>query len=73
MAVGDPHLVRRIERARLLTLRTANRLLAFIGDYAGDSDGARNPPRCPRYREPSREPRRAKKSEATTDQPRIRE
>ena len=40
MAVGDPHLVRRIEAGRSVTLRTADRFLAFIRDYAGDSGGA---------------------------------
>ena len=69
MAVGDPHLVRRIERGRSLTLRTADRVLAFIRDYAGNSGGARDPPRSPRQRKPSREPRRTRKSTETTDQP----
>ena len=70
LAVGDPHLVRRIERGRSLTLRTADRVLAFIRDYAGDAGGARDPPRRPRYRRPSRSPRRTRKSGATTEQPR---
>lgn len=70
MAVGDPHLVRRIESGRSLTLRTADRVLAFIADYPGDSGGARDPPHRPRYREPSKEPRRTKKSTATRHQPR---
>ena len=69
MAVGDPHLVRRIEGGRSLTLRRADRILAFVADYAGGSGGARDPPPRPRYREPSRGPRRGKKSEATRDQP----
>ena len=42
MAVGDPHLVRRIEAGRSLTLRRADRILAFIADYAGGSGGARS-------------------------------
>ena len=70
MAVGDPHLVRRIESGRSLTLRTADRVLAFIAGYPGDSGGARDPPHRPRYREPSKGPRRTKKSTARTDQPR---
>ena len=70
MAVGDPHLVRRIEAGRSLTLRRAGRVLAFIADYAGGSGGARDPPPHPRYRERSREPRRTRKSTETTDQPR---
>ena len=69
MAVGDPHLVRRIEAGRSLTLRTADRILAFIADYEG-SGGARDPPGRPRYRKPSRTRKRPKKSTARSDQPR---
>lgn len=54
MAAGDPSLVRRIERDCSLILRTADRILAFIGDYTGDSGGARDPPHRPRQRKPSR-------------------
>ena len=70
MAVGDPHLVRRMESGRSLTLRMADRVLAFIADHERGSGGARDPPRRPRHRKPSREPRRTKKSTAKTDQPR---
>ena len=70
LAVGDPHLVRRMERGRSPTLRTVDRVLAFIADYAGDPGGARDPPLRLRYRKPSREPRRTKKNTAKTDQPR---
>lgn len=70
MALGDPSLMRRIECGRSLTLRTADRILAFIGDYDGDSGGARDPPRRPGYREPPPSVRRAKRSTTTTDQPR---
>lgn len=69
-AVGDRNLVVQMERGRSPTLRTVDRVLAFIRDYAGDSGGARDPPSRPRRRKPSREPRRTKKSEARTDQPR---
>lgn len=70
MAVGDPHLVRRMESGRSLTLRTADRVLAFIASYAGGAGGARDPPRRSRHRKPTREPKRTNKSEATTDRPR---
>lgn len=70
MAVGDPHLVRRIEGGRSLTLRRADRVLAFIADHERSSGGARDPPLRPRCRKPSREPRRTRKSTETTDQPR---
>jgi len=70
MAVGDSALVHRIERGRSLTLRMADRVLAFIADHEGGSGGARDPPGRPRYRKPSRESRRPKKSTAKTDPPR---
>ncbi len=70
MAVGDPHLVRRIEAGRSVTVRTADRFLAFIRDYAGDSGGARDPPRRPRRRKPLPRAGRAERSTTTTDQPR---
>lgn len=69
-AVGDRNLVVQMERGRSPTLRTVDRVLAFIRDYAGDSGGARDPPRRPRHGKPSREPGRTKKSEATAEQPR---
>ena len=70
LAVGDPHLVRQMERGRSPTLRTADRVLAFADGYGRKSGGARDPPRGPLYRNPSREPRRTKKNLATTEQPR---
>ena len=68
MAMGDPNLVRRIERGRSLTLRTADRILAFAADYDGKSGGTRDPPRRPRYRKPSPGAGRTNRSRATTDQ-----
>ena len=70
MAVGDPHLVRRMERGRSLTLWMADRVLAFIADHERGSGGARDPPGRPRYRKPSRARKRPKKSTARSDQPR---
>ena len=70
MAVGDSALMHRIERGRSLTLRMADRLLAFIADPERGSGGARDPPSRPRYRKPSRERRSTKKSTTRTDQPR---
>nr|WP_310758572.1 AlpA family phage regulatory protein [Candidatus Palauibacter soopunensis] len=43
-AVGDPSLLRRIERGRSPSLRTADRVLAFIGDWELDPDSAGAPP-----------------------------
>ena len=70
MVLGDSGLMHRIELGRSLTLRTADRILAFIAKYDRESGGARDPPLRSRYREPSRGPRRTKKSEPTRDHPR---
>ena len=43
-AVGDPNLMRQIKRGRSPTLRTADRVLAYIASYKLDSGGARAPP-----------------------------
>ena len=69
MVLGDSGLMHRIERGRSLTLRTADRILAFIADYSGDSGGARDPPPGPRSRTPGRRPQRTTRGGATTDQP----
>ena len=45
LAVGDPSLVRQIERGRSPTLRTADRVSAFMDDWELDPGGARAPPR----------------------------
>lgn len=44
-AVGDPNLIRQIESGRSPSLRTADRVLAFIARTEGDSGAARDPPR----------------------------
>ena len=44
MAVGDPSLLRQIERGRSPSLRTADRILAFMAAYEPDSGAARAPP-----------------------------
>ena len=43
-AVGDPNLLRQIESGRSPSLRTADRVLAYIASYKLDSGGARAPP-----------------------------
>ena len=40
-AVGDPSLLRQIERGRSPSLRTADRILALMAAYEQDSGGAR--------------------------------
>ena len=69
-AVGDRNLICQMDRGRSPSLRTADRVLAFIADYDGDSGGARDPPLRPRYREPPPRAEGAKRSTARTDQPR---
>ena len=44
-ALGDPGLMRQIAEGRSPSLRTADRVLAFIAAYDGDSGGAQDPPR----------------------------
>ena len=58
-ALGDPNLMRQIGRGRSPSLRTADRLLAFIDTYDLDSGGARAPP-----------PRRRRWSRKSTSRPR---
>ncbi|MYA43958.1 MAG: hypothetical protein F4Z31_19695 [Gemmatimonadetes bacterium] len=55
MAVGDPNLMRQIGRGRSPSLRTADRILAFIAEQDGASGGGRDPPRRPRHPETERE------------------
>lgn len=43
-AVGDPSLMRRIDLGRSPSLRTADRVLAFIDGYDPDAGGARDRP-----------------------------
>ncbi|MDE0359422.1 MAG: hypothetical protein OXN92_17005 [Gammaproteobacteria bacterium] len=46
-AVGDPNLMRQIGRGRSPSLRTADRILAFIAEQGRASGGGRDPPRRP--------------------------
>jgi len=46
-AVGDPNLMRQIGRGRSPSLRTADRILAFIAEHDGASGGGRDPPGRP--------------------------
>ncbi len=68
-ALGDPNLVRQIDGGRSLSLRTADRVLAFMAEYDGDSSGARAPPRPARHRTPSPQARRTRRSREMTEQP----
>ena len=68
-ALGDPNLWRQIDRGRSLSLRTADRILAFMDDYDVDSGGARAPPRPERGRRSSSQARKTTSSRAMTEQP----
>ena len=68
-ALGDPNLMRQIDRGRSLSLRTADRVLAFMADYDPDSGGAQDSPRRRQRRMPSTRPRKTCKSRARTGQP----
>ncbi len=46
-AVGGPNLMRQIGRGRSPSLRTADRILAFIAEQDRASGGGRDPPRRP--------------------------
>ena len=68
MALGDPNLVRQIERGRSLTLRSADRVQAFMDAHDRDPQTARAPPR-PRRRMRTWA-RKTRRSIAMTEQPR---
>lgn len=42
-ALGDPNLMREVRRGRSPSLRTADRVLAFISEFDGESGGGRDP------------------------------
>ena len=65
-ALGDPNLVRQIDGGRSPSLRTADRVLAFVADYDLGSGGPRTPPRGHRRRKPSSRARRTRRSRAMT-------
>lgn len=63
---APPIPVRRMQAARAPWRRPANRVLAFMAAFDGDSGGARTPPRRPRQRKPSTRAGRATRSRAMT-------
>ena len=64
--LGDPSLLRQIERGRSPSLRTADRVLAFIDDCELGSGGARAPPRRPGGRRLATRARKTERSGAMT-------
>ena len=67
-ALGDPNLMRQLDGGRSLSLRTADRVLAFMAAYDLDSGGPRTPPRGQRRRKPSSRARRTRRSRAMSEQ-----
>ena len=67
-AVGDPNLMREIERGRSPSLRTADRVRAFIAGYKLDSGDARAPPDRPGGARRGARARKAKRSRAVSEQ-----
>jgi len=68
MALGDPNLMRQIDGGRSLTLRAADRVLAFIAGFGRESGGAREPPRRPRPRKPASRAKRTTRNRAMSEQ-----
>ena len=68
-ALGDPSLLRQIERGRSPSLRTADRILAFMAAYEQDTGGARAPPGRLAGPGPATRGRKANRSRAMSEQP----
>ena len=66
-AVGDPNLLRQIERGRSPSLRTADRVLAYIAGYDLDPGGAQASRGRTRRSRPGARARRTRKSGAETE------
>ena len=66
-AVGDPNLMRQIARGRSVSLRTADRVLAFIANHGTRADGTLDRRRAHRRRRPAWA-RKTRRSRATTKQ-----
>ena len=67
MALGDPNLMRQIDGGRSLTLRTADRVLAFISGFGREPSGAREPPRRPRHRKPASRAKRTTRNKPMSE------
>lgn len=67
MALGDPNLMRQIDGGRSLTLRTADRVLAFIAGFGREPDGPPNPSKRTRYRRPASRAKRMTRNRAMSE------
>ena len=68
-ALGDPSRLRQIGAGRSPSRRTADRVLAFIGNYDGDSGGIRDPPRSFPQSKPSTSTGSTNRSRTMTENP----
>lgn len=68
-ALRDPSLLHQIGAGPSPSLRTADRVLAFIDNYDGDSGGIRDPPRRLSLRKPSTSTGRTNRSRTMTENP----
>ena len=68
-AVGDPNLMRQIAQGRSLSLRMADRILAFIDGYDVEADSARDPPHRQRRRRPKASAGRTREGGAMAGRP----
>ena len=68
-ALGDPALMGQIARGRSLSLRTADRVLAFIDAHGGPDAGTRRTPTGRRRRKPAARAKNTGGSGPATDRP----
>ena len=68
-AVGDPNLIHQIRAGRSPSLRTADRVLAYIAAWERSAGGARAPPARSRVPESPRRARRTREDRAMTRKP----
>lgn len=69
LAVGDPNLLRQIERGRSVSLRTADRVVAFMDRCERLRGGDTAPPARRRRPRPAARARRTRRSEAMREPP----
>lgn len=66
LAVGDPNLLREIARGRSVSLRTADRVMAFMDRYELEGSGAKAPPARPPRPRPAKRAGPPKRPRATS-------
>ena len=68
-ALGDPSLMRQLDRGRSLSLRTADRILKFMAEYERDPGAVRDPSRRGRGHGSLSRARRTRRRKAMNEQP----